>query len=58
MRENEIERMKQNGDIGERVMGQMLRAKRIKSIHEVLEEVDVHIDMHFDIFLKQSNLSS
>ena len=47
MRESEFERMKQNGDIEEQVKDQMLRAKRLKSIHEVLEEVDVLIDMHF-----------
>ena len=47
MRDEEIEEMKKNGGIEVSEREQMIRAKRMKSIHEVLEEVGVLIDTHF-----------
>ena len=37
----------QNNEIGDKERSQMLRAKKCKSIHDVLEEVEVLIDTHF-----------
>ena len=47
IREEEIELVKGNGEMNEREKDQILRAKRMKSIAEVLEEVDILIDTHF-----------
>ena len=47
MREEEIDRIRQNGEIEASEKEQMLRAKRMTSIEEVVEEVDVLVDTHF-----------
>ena len=47
MRENEIETIKQNGEVEGCEKEQMLRAKKSKSIHDVLDEVEVLVDTHF-----------
>ena len=47
MREDEIATIKQNEEIEECEKGHMIRAKKSKSIHDVLEEVELLIDAHF-----------
>ena len=47
MREEEIDRIRQNGEVEANEKEQMLRAKRMKSNEEVVEEVEVLIDSHF-----------
>ena len=42
-----MDRIKQNGEVEAYEKEQMLRAKRMKSIEEVVEEVEVLIDTHF-----------
>ena len=46
-RDDEIEALRQNGEIEERERDNILRTKRAKSIADVLEEVEVLIDTHF-----------
>ena len=46
-RDDDIEALRQNGQVEELEMEKMLRTKRSKSIAEVLEEVEVLIDTHF-----------
>ena len=47
LREEDMGNIMQNRENGEREKEQLIRAKRMKSIEEVLEEVDVLIDTHF-----------
>ena len=47
MRDEEIERIRLDTEIKESEKNQMLRAKRIRSIDDVLEEVEALIDTHF-----------
>ena len=47
LREEEIDTIRRNDEMGERVRKQTIQAKRAKSIDEVLEEVGVLIDTHF-----------
>ena len=47
MRERDIESIKHDGAIEESEKTAILRAKRMKSIADVLEEVEVLIDTHF-----------
>ena len=47
MRDEEIERIRLDKEIQESEKNQMLRAKRMKSIEDVLEEVEALIDTHF-----------
>ena len=47
MREEEIEKIRGDREIHEHEKSQLLRAKRLKSIEEVLEEVEVLIDTRF-----------
>ena len=47
MREEEIEKIRGDREIEEREKSLLLRAKRLKSIEEVLEEVEVLIDTRF-----------
>ena len=47
IREDEIEAMRKNGDMSELEKNHVLQAKRMKSIEDVLEEVEVLIDTHF-----------
>ena len=49
MREEEMDRIGQNGEVEANEKEQMLRAKRMKSIEEAVEEVEVLIDTHFFI---------
>ena len=42
-----MDSLRRNGEIGEQEKVQMLRVKRMRSIEEVLEEVEVLIDTHF-----------
>ena len=46
-RDQEINATKQNDQVGEKEKTDVLRAKRTRSIEEVLEEVEVLIDTHF-----------
>ena len=46
-RENECETIKQNGEVETCEKEQMIRAKKSKSINDVVEEVEVLIDTHF-----------
>ena len=46
-REEVIEEIGQNGEIEDREIGHVLQAKRMKSIEDVLEEVDVLIDAYY-----------
>ena len=46
-RDNDIEALRQNGQMEEREKEKLLRTKRSKSIAEVLEEVEVLINTHF-----------
>ena len=53
MREEEIERIRQNGEIDETEKNQVLRTQRMKSIADVLEDVEALINTHFfDEFFK------
>ena len=47
MREGEIERIKQNEEMDETEKNQVLRAQRMKSIADVLEDVEALINTHF-----------
>ena len=47
MREEEMEKIRVDGESEEREKSVLLRAKRLKSIEEVMEEVEVLIDTHF-----------
>ena len=47
MREEEIEKVRLDREIRESEKAKMLRAKKTKSIEEVVEEVEVLIEMHF-----------
>ena len=47
MREEEIEKIRDDREIDEREKSQLLGAKRMMSIEEVMEEVEVLIDTHF-----------
>ena len=47
MRDEEIERIRLDTEIQESEKNQMLRGKRIRSIDDVLEEVEALIDTHF-----------
>ena len=47
MREEEIENVRGDREVEEREKSPLLRAKRLKSIADVLEEVEVLIDTHF-----------
>ena len=47
LRDEEIKEIKRKSEIGEREKGVVLRAKRVKSIADVLEEVAVVVDAHF-----------
>ena len=57
-RDDEIEALRQNGEIEERERDNILRAKRVKSIADVLEEVEVLIDTHIFIELYETKSSS
>ena len=46
-RGDEMDSLRRNGEKGEQEKVQMLRVKRMRSIEEVLEEVEVLIDTHF-----------
>ena len=53
VRDEELETIRRNGELEEREKNDILRAKRMKSISDVLEEVDILIDTHFfNEFLK------
>ena len=47
LREQEMEEIRSNGEMDEREKDRIVRAKRAKSIQDVLEEVEVLIDVHF-----------
>ena len=47
MREDEMEEIKRNEEMEAREKDRMMNAKKLKSIAEVLEEVEVLIDTHF-----------
>ena len=47
IRDEEIEKIRNSDKMEAGVKNQMLQSKRMKSIEEVLEEVDVVIDSHF-----------
>ena len=47
LRDAEIDRIRHDDGIGENERSQVLRAKRAKSIADVLEEVEVLVDTHF-----------
>ena len=47
VREEEIERVKRNGEMDETEKNLMLRAQRMKSVDEVLHEFEVLIDTYF-----------
>ena len=47
IRDDEMDRIRQNGEVEADENEQMLRAKRRKSIEEVVEEVEVLIDTNF-----------
>ena len=47
LKEEEMEMIRRNVEMDEREKSQLLRAKRTKSIGDVLEEVAVVIDVHF-----------
>ena len=57
IRDEEIELVNGNGEIDERGKDQILRGKRMKSIADILEEVEVLIDTHFfnDFFQTKSS---
>ena len=55
-RDEEIDEIKMKSEMDEREKSAVLRAKRAKSIHEALEEVDVLIDTLF--FIKFSETKS
>ena len=57
MRDDDIKALRRNCHMEEREMEKMLQAKRSKSIAEVLEEVEVLIDMHFDNEFSQTKSS-
>ena len=46
-RDEEIEKIKLDDQMDERVKNETIKARRMRSIAEVLEEVDVLIDTHF-----------
>ena len=58
LRDEDIDRIRHNGEIEEREKNQMLRAKKMKSIAEVLEDVEVVIDMHFFVEFSQTKSST
>ena len=47
IREEEMEKIRLEGQMDESVMRETLKALRMKSIADVLEEVEVLIDTHF-----------
>ena len=47
IREGEMNTIRVNGEMSDREKNLIIRAKRMKSIDEVLEEVEVLIDTHF-----------
>ena len=47
MRDEEMDKIRENENIQESEKDQILRAKRVKSIEDVLDEVDVLIDTHY-----------
>ena len=47
LQDEEIEQVKGNREMDEKEKDQMLRAKKMESIADVLEEVEVLIDTHF-----------
>ena len=53
-RDEEIESVRWNEEMDERDKNQMLRAKKMKSIADVLEDVEVVIDMHFFVEFSQT----
>ena len=53
-RDEEIDSIRRNEEMEERDKNQMLRAKKMKSIAEVLEDVEVVIDMHFFVEFSQT----
>ena len=50
MRDDDIETLRRNDQMDEGEKDLLLRAKRTKSIADVLEEVEVLIDTHFNEF--------
>ena len=58
IREDEIDAIRRNGDIDDQEKNQVLRAKRMRSIEDVLDEVEVLIDAyHFNEFTKTKSSS-
>ena len=56
MRDEEMETIRRNGQLEECEKNDILRAKRMKSISDVLEEVEILIDSHFfNEFSKKSS---
>ena len=53
-RDEEIESVRWNEEMDERDKNQMLRAKKMKSIADVLEDVEVVMDMHFFVEFSQT----
>ena len=47
MKDGEMETIRQNESMDEREKDDILRAKKMKSVADILEEVDVLIDLHF-----------
>ena len=47
MRDEEIKKIRENDEMEEREKTEVLRSQRMKSIADVLEEVEVLIDTHF-----------
>ena len=58
VRDEEMESIRQNEEMEERDKNMMLRAKKMKSMADVLEEVAVVIDMHFFVEFSQTKSST
>ena len=58
MKDEEMESIRRNDEMDGDEKNQMLRAKKMKSIAEVLEEVEVVIDMHFFVEFSQTKSST